>query len=216
MQYGRKRVRVIVDLDKREPLMDVATGATPRIWRGESVQVEVLFRYLGVVLDDFSNVASMTLDVLAATRTGSVLMSQTIAGEELTACSEEAFSAGTGQHAAFVFSGTLTALDLVGQTEREFWMVVSGVTNDVPAEPVTYGGGQFVVEEDGAGSTTPPDPVVNYLTSAQSDARYAMREEADANWRWRAGGWQVWDWDLNKWRPVYCRSGALLTGDPVS
>jgi hypothetical protein len=143
------------------------------MYRGNDASFEIIVYWMGAIVD-LSNVASLTLSIWSAERKIRKA-SKTVMAANITANPVATdWVAGTGQHAAFVFSGLEMnwALDQ-GQVEENYFMVLAGITNDIPGHNITYGTSSLTLVEDAEGiAGTPPvnDPL--YYTEDEADARF--------------------------------------------
>lgn len=158
--------------------VDSIGGASASIWRGNDLSVRVAAYSLDAPLD-LSNVASLKLqikdkqnpvsDALAEVEVLAAAITATITGA--------GFTAGTEQHATFIFTSAQTSLDLASGVSRSFWLVLSGLTTGGKA--ITYGAISFVIYEDNAGADgTPPVPPSSYYTTTEIDNLLAAQKSA--------------------------------------
>jgi hypothetical protein len=170
-----QRIRLKVTPTARTPLVDAFDNQTPRIWRGNDIQVEIgLFTAAGAV-EDISNLASLTVEVdTSQTSTGSPLMTKTV----LLAAMDQTLDAASWadyskQHATVEFSATETNLSLGTDNQKTYWLVVHGVTS--AGKTVTLGYGSIIVEEDNAGTAgDPPTNDPTYYTQEEVNALLAL------------------------------------------
>lgn len=209
---SRQVIRLLVEVTDRGELLDAVTGERPRLWRGTDVQFEIGFTKGGELIDDLSNFSAISLEVLAATRTGAPLMAASTASFT-TGFTLDQFNAGTHQHLTITFTNGETALSLNSKTTEQFWLGIHGVTTDSPTRRVTFGGGTLDVEEDGVPSgQSPPAPLVNYFTGTESDARFPLRAESGANWCFESGQLKLISPNGTKFPIGVTDAGALVVG----
>lgn len=174
VDYSRERIRLTADAASQDGMLDAITGRTPSIWRGTDLAVEFAAVYGDAGLIDISRFASLTLEVRdATTRTATILATKTIASAEFNpGLTLDQWEGGVSQHGVFSFTKDETRFDLGSALEKDFWLVISGITNDTPTRAVTLGATTLRVVEDGAGETSssplPGDPL--YLTAEQTRA----------------------------------------------
>lgn len=166
--FARHRIRISPDAVSHTPVPDILTSATPIIWRGTSVQVEVGLLFNGSLQTDISNIATLYLEIHRSDRGDTPLVQKSLSAASLT----QTLSANdwTGNdpakyHALFELSYADTQLpldyDTTLQEKRSFWMVVHAVTTDNPARRLTWGGCNLDVEEDGVQNELSGVPVGN-------------------------------------------------------
>jgi len=196
-------------------ILDVLTGQTPRAWRGTHVTFRVGIYYDTDILD-LANVASLTLSVFAASRTGDKQMNLTVAAADFNATTftAEDWAGRSDYHAEFAFVGDLTNLAVGTSTRLAYWLAVAGLTTHTPAHKLTYGGGAFTIEEDGPYNSdlTTPAPADTFYTGDESDARFAPRF-ADGAWvRFHQNRWWHYIQSEDLWYPELAE---LKDGIPV-
>jgi hypothetical protein len=150
MNLDSKQIRVQVNTDKLTSFLDVLTGRTPAMWRGNDIDVQIgLFRN-GALITDIDALDSITVSIRAASKTGAILATKTIAYADINrACSASQWTAGTAQHAVASFLNTETRFTLTADP-TSFWMVVTALTGT--GKELTLGGTVLSVWQDGAGS----------------------------------------------------------------
>jgi len=202
----RKRIRMKCDAAKRtsDYMKDVFTSATPELWRGVDCQIEIGLFLNDVLVDDLSNVSTITLEIKDAATRETLLLTKTV--DEWDAGVDTAgWNDGSRQHAVFALSGAETNIDLADLLHRSCWLVVSMVT--VGGYAVTIQGTQLLIVEDGTGTTAdPPDLRDNYYTKAICDARYVPIAGDGANCRFDGGILCIYNPDSTKWVPLTCRT----------
>lgn len=169
--YRRERIRLEIDVRSQRPATDQITAETPGMWRGTDLAIEVGF-FFATALIDVGAYTSITCEIRdAETRSSRVLATQTLGtsdlNDDLTAAQ---WAAGTDQHCTFTWTHEETHWDLAGEMSRQYWVVISAITNDATPRRVTLGCSTLTVAEDGAGeadnSPAPGDPL--YLTATQT------------------------------------------------
>jgi hypothetical protein len=212
-------IRLKVDLLSYDNLKDVATGLAPRLPCGNAVTFQLGF-FFGDVPASLETLDSLTAEIRSnGTRTGNAWATVTLAqGEFANEITLEDWNAGNAANAEISFSGDDTELTATNEGTA-YWFVLSGLTTDVPALPVTVGWSLLTIWQDGAGSGTPPistPPAPVYLTEAQSDARYSRAQPAGANFRDAADGKtrQLFCPGTGKWHSEYLQ--VLGDGTVVS
>ncbi len=170
-----KRIRIKFSADEFTSQKDILTSTTPKMYRGNWSRFEVIVYWNNEIVD-LSNIVSLTLEIFRLNRSVR-LASKTVTFAEITALPSAAnWTAGTAQHAAFDFNGTEMNWALAaGQTEENFFLVLSGITNDTPGHEITYGTSGFTLVEDGAGAAgVPPTNDPLYYNAEDSDARFVQ------------------------------------------
>ncbi len=143
-------------------------GGTPTIPKGVDLRFELFFKHRGEVID-VANFATLTLSVLAMSRSGAAYMSSSTGTFDNTA-TQETFDDGTKQHAVFEFSEAETELAAtVGGTEyflvlrakdasdiilMEAWTRLRVILDGVPEDSTVVQPGNLVpadAEYDGSG-----------------------------------------------------------------
>ncbi|MDR0679732.1 MAG: hypothetical protein LBF42_01695 [Puniceicoccales bacterium] len=176
------KLRIRVDSDSFDNPRDVLRGGIPQYWRGNDLRIELgIFTENEVV--DVSNFSAVTLTIRALNNDGEAPSASApilLAGECTTldnTVTEENWESGTAQHALFTFSAEETAL-LPG----DYWLSIWAETDDDPAKTITLGAGLIrVLENGGGGAIQPPEPVVQYYTAVESDAKFVSVEAIDTN-----------------------------------
>ncbi|MDR0595827.1 MAG: hypothetical protein LBF94_04030 [Puniceicoccales bacterium] len=176
------KLRIRVDSDSFDNPTDVLRGGIPQYWRGNDLRIELgIFAENEVV--DVSNFSAVTLTIRALNNDGEAPSAGApilLAGECTTlnnTVTEANWKSGTAQHALFTFSAEETAL-----LPRDYWLSIWAKTNDDPAKTITLGAGLIRVLENGGGvATQPPEPVVQYYTAVESDAKFVSVEAIDTS-----------------------------------
>lgn len=170
----RDRIRLELHLDRDGSLIDKLTDATPLLWRGTDTQFELAVFFDGALMDP-STLSSLRLQVKPAdNRIGTALMDKTITTFN-AALTQANWDNKTDQHCVVSFLNSETNF-VIGADSKDYWLVVTALTTDVPARKVTLGTSTVTVVESGStdGSTPPAgDPL--FYTGAQSDARYVLK-----------------------------------------
>jgi hypothetical protein len=175
------RLRIAFDLSKYgEPVVEKRSAATPQIWRGNDLRIEVVIMDNGVILP-VSNLASLTFEVRdAANLTAAPLMQKTVSSGDLdNTVTADDWEADTKEHAVFEFTDTETNLAspgavYLGTWEETYYIVLHGVTTG--GNIITYQTGALIFREDGSGSAgTPPTNDPNYYTMGQVDAGFVAK-----------------------------------------
>jgi len=179
MQTNGKRIRLAIDKTKDTVVLDVNTNSTPHIWRGTDVVIDVAVFFgdpslASTVLLDLTNIASITLDVMPASRNGTLIMTKTVTVAQINAAlTQPDWDANLSQHASFVFAATETAPVLTGPLFTDYHLVVSCITTGGAKD--TLGISVLRIEEDGSGNeTTPEIGDATYLTAAQTLAAISI------------------------------------------
>jgi len=183
----QKRIRFFADESKltSERMADIYTDATPEMWRGNDVQFEIGIGHDDAIVEDVSNIASVTLDVKPENRTGAALITKTVQSGDINTITQDNWDNKKAQNILVEFAGAETNIDMLGNNERDLWLVISYITNDNPGKSLTLQHTIFKVVEDGTGSSevTAADPQ-NYYSKAEADARYVQKHAAQARSAW--------------------------------
>lgn len=172
---NNQRIRLLVDASPSGGINDVISSSTPQFWNGVDVQFELGIFY-GGTLAAIDNIASITVDVKKDDpRTGTPLMSQTVAASSLnTTLTGMAWNGGASSdcHATVLFTNSQNQFVFSG-TAESYWLVISALTKDSPAHKIVFGATPVTVQESGFGvatSTVVANP--SFYTAVQSDARF--------------------------------------------
>lgn len=188
---ARKRIRLAADAAKQTTayMLDQFTSATPELWRGNDVQFEIALFVNDAIVDDLSNIASLSVEVKdAADRDGAALMTKTLAAADLTACTDENWTNHSGQHASVAFTAAEANVAIESGNTRNCWLVVSVTTIDDPGRQVTIQATSLLLVEDGTGDAgVPPNNTDNYYTKGSADARYQQKHADGASIAFKDG-----------------------------
>lgn len=210
MQLTRRRVRAELDTSKFTTLQQQGANSSPEMWNGSPTRFDFLVRDAGVLVDDWSNVEAVTLQIKATTgtnppgETDEPLVSKTTTSFDASVTSET-WADRTKQHLTFALSG---AEANVGVGKR--WLVLVAQLTGL-ADPVTIGCGILSVTGDGydSGAGPRPTPAASYLNAEQSDARYLQRGSEFGAARISAAGLEIKDSVTNVWRRLSFVDGEL-------
>jgi hypothetical protein len=206
MKLERRRIRIAADATKAPDyeVKDIFTAAKPAVWRGNDLQIEIGIHMAAALVTDISNFASLTVRILSdSTASAASLVSKTLSAGDLNgSLTAEQWSAGTHQHATVSFSGEETSPVLGSSLSKQFWMVVSGVTNDSPGRAITLCATTITIYEDGEGSeiSTPEQAALIY-NRQESDARYLPRHEDGSAVRYINGRFYHYEPITDLWYP---------------
>jgi hypothetical protein len=183
-QVSRRVIRIECDFAKATSfrLKDKLTSNTPELWRGNDVQFELAILKNATLIDSVANLASLTVDIKSASdKTGAALATKTITS--FSVITQANWDDGTAQNALVTF--TAAEMNFAAGTH---WIAVSVETNDSPGRSVTLGCSDFILTEDGAG-TTDQAQVNDGLayTKDQADARYQQRWADGASIQFKDG-----------------------------
>lgn len=181
--FARQRIRLVFDLSNlRADALDYMTGQSPLIFRGTDVAFEItgFWGSPDSTSSDvlaITNLSSLTLEVFESNG-GTLVMTETVdVGAMNTALTKTDFIADgtTPYHALAAFANDETAPSLgTNVLSRDYYGVVTVVTNDASPREITWGQFTLTIEEDGHGAvTTPPLGDPQYLTSAETQALIA-------------------------------------------
>ena len=208
---SRARVRVAVDLVGWNSLTDALTGQSPVIPRGNIAQVEVGIFNNTTILDSFTGIESVTIEIRASDAPSApAFVTKTVLAAALTACDASAWSAGTGQHALIELSDTETDLPAHGDGVS-YWFVVGAMLAD---GPVALDKGVLKIVADGYGGASGSGA---YPTLAEADARYMRRGIPNGSFRTDPNGQhiQLYNPTTAKWHSIGCDGPAGAVGITV-
>jgi hypothetical protein len=172
VSFTRQFLRIPVDVTSAGLSKDHMTNETPHIWRGTDVTFQVSFWWGPPATDGtliaMSGFTSLTMTTKILARTGGhILPEKTISPEVTPTLTPTTWYDKTRQHVSFEFDDTVTA-----PTAGTYWVAFSGITTT--GNNVTLGTANLIIEEDGVGSATSPEPGdPTYPTTAQVAAMIA-------------------------------------------
>jgi hypothetical protein len=201
----RNRVRLAFDMLDHDEALCAIRAATARVWRGCDLQVEVGLFFDGTIIDSFTNLATLYLDIVPYDdRDGAALVSKSLVVGDLDVISGADWTGGTAAkcNALFEFTKEDMQLDMTGATEnrRSFWLVCYAVTTDTPTRYITYGAAQLIVEEDGAQN--------GIAVTSPLPASWRIKETAGELYL------QIYNPTSGKWHTITCTGadGAQVLG----
>jgi hypothetical protein len=162
MALRAQRIRIFANRQTKRVRVDVLTDDTPHLLKPSDLQVEVaLFDDDGETLStDVGDLAELTLTIKAGDpRTGAALMEKTVVTVDLSpALTLENWRAGSPahRHALFEFTAAETDLDLGGETEVSYYLLLTGIGTDDPATEIAIANGVIRIEESGAAGALAP------------------------------------------------------------
>lgn len=189
MNFVKRILRVVVDLDEPESFFTTQTGRNPSMFAGTGVQFDFLFKR-GDTIIDVSNLYSLTITVLADTFTGAAFMQATTASFDNTV-DAAAWADGTKQHASIVFTDDETDLPIdPGAIVKNYGLTLSGFTTDDTADRDTFGRGIMLVLRDGVPPEAGPVQAGNLIPSGaeyDGSGEYELEVVADTYYKWTQG-----------------------------
>jgi len=199
-------LRIKLDISRRSPLLD-PQGQHYRLWRGNPAKIQVaVFR--GNDVEELDNLAGITFEVdVTQTSTLPALMLQTVEAEDFGDPDESTWADGSAQHAEYVFEAGETNIDLCSKPTRECWLVIHALDED--GNRIILGYGILVIEEDNAGSGTPPGNPESYYTQAEADALFLKSAPDGATYRFGETHLELYNPTTETWHKVG------LIGDPT-
>ena len=103
----------------------------------------------------------------------------------------EEWEAQTNQHCIIPFTAAETALDLDGKTERDFWLVVTALTNDATPRRLVLGASILTMLDDGvfSGANTPAlgSSIIPLAATYSAGGAYTLTVEAGKTYQWAKG-----------------------------
>lgn len=164
MTYEQVPIRLQLAIISTPPVapIDGNTGATPVMWRGQSLAIDIgIFAPSGAAVD-LANLQYLQLliqdgqDALVPVANKIVLAAQII--PTITVAD---WNAGTAQQAEFRLDNSETDFSLGGASQKTYWLVILGKTN--AGAVIVYGAGPLVVVNP---TWVLPPPVPQGLVSA--------------------------------------------------
>jgi hypothetical protein len=197
----RDLIRAALNVRSTDQWQDAVTGSTPDMWAGTdlSIQLGLFSDKAKTALVDGAAYSSITCEVKPlADKTGAALMAKTVAGP-FTNPTQETWLAGTAQHVEITFTFEESELDLGTNDSKQFWVVISAITNDTPARNITLGCTTLTVKQDGhvVGGTAPEPGDPLYFTADECDARFLRLTGFQTSFVRAA--WQIWNEDDQFW-----------------
>jgi len=173
-------------------MTDVFSARNPEIWRGNDVQFEIGLHLAGTLIEDISNLASLTIEVKSwADRDGVALMTKTLAAASLNQNLTTALWADQAEancHALVPFTSAETNVALGSSNSLQCWIVVSVVTNNDPGRHITIQASELYIHEDGTGNAgAPQNNAENYYDKGSADARFQQRHADGASIAFKDG-----------------------------
>lgn len=151
-------LRVKFNVESRSGVDQTSANSSSSIWRGNDISIGVGIYTKASTLDG-TNIASLTLQIKDKQNpyTDALAEVEVLAADITAIITDAGFAAGTEQHAVFNFSSAQTNQNLNSASSRQFWLVLSGLTD--AGKVITYGAVTLVINEDNAGTDTNPPPV---------------------------------------------------------
>lgn len=151
MIYQQIPLRLQLSIVSSPPVqpIDANTGATPKIWRANTIAIALgLFDASNVGID-LSNLSYLQVSLWKSQSALLPLVTKQIdAGNITSPITIGAWNAGTAQNALAVFSAADTDQGLNGATQADLWMTVTGFTTG--NAPLIYGAGTFTIVNAGS------------------------------------------------------------------
>lgn len=172
-------LRLLCDLGSPDQVLEQSTKQPPVLVRGSAVVFELALARYGTLFAGISAaIDSLTLQVRASSAPSSdVLMERSITEGFNDSLTEAQWNAFTAQHCAIEFTGAETAL-----AAGDAWLAIWFTTPGGEIVPVAFG--TLTIAESGAGvNGTPADPVTQYYTRTEADARFLLRSPENAAFR---------------------------------
>lgn len=146
------RNRLQVDTSDRTGVLEKLNGGNPFFWNGSCAQFELAFFRKETLIADLSNISELRVELKPFPSINSTaLMSETILGDDVnSALTLDEWNAGAEDdcHAKIFFGSDVTNLDLGGDSDKQFWLVISAKRID--GQTFTLGCTQITVAEDGS------------------------------------------------------------------
>ncbi len=208
-------LRIKLDISRRSPLLD-SQGKNYRLWRGNPAKIQVAV-FNGSDVEGVENLAGITFEVdVSQTSSLPALMLQTVEAESFGTPTEGTWADGSAQHAEYLFAGGETNIDLCSKATRDCWLVIHALNDE--GDRIILGYGTLVIEEDNAGSGTPPGNPESYYTQAEADALFLMSAPDGATYRFGATHLELYNAETDTWHPVGLIGSPIAmlhVGDPL-
>ena len=178
MQLTAQRNRLAIDTSAPDGVLEVRSGGIP-FWRnGGAVQFELALFDKTTLFNDLSNIDQIQLDIKPVSpqglKTDVALITTNLSHLYFNGALTSAAWAGGAPadcHALLTLSGAQSKMDLGGQDQVQFWLVLTALL--LSGDNVILGGTLINCVEDGYGVGAPATVAPpTWLTEAQSDARY--------------------------------------------
>lgn len=182
MIYQQIPLRLQLSIVSSPPVqpIDANTGATPKIWRANTIAVALgLFdaSNLGI---DLSNITYLQVSLWASQSAIAPLVTKQIDAANITSpITIGAWNAGTAQNAIAVFTTADTDQGLAGGTEDDFWLTVTGYTN--ASAPLIYGAGTFTIVNAASQFPTPVQGITALHKQATATGNVTVTPTAPIN-----------------------------------
>lgn len=169
MIYEQIPLRLQLSIVSNPPVqpIDANTGASPRIWRANTIGIAIgLFdaNNLGITL---TNLARLEVSLWKSQASVIPLATRTILPVDIDSpITVAGWNAGTAQNAIASFTSAETDQGLEGGTESDFWITVTGYTED--DAPLIYGAGTVTIYNPAM--QFPPPVTTNTSLHKQSTA----------------------------------------------
>lgn len=205
-----RSLRVACDLGKPDASLDPRTNNFPIAIRGADLLLQLAAFRDGAIVDDVSNYETLTAIIRSVNDDGSlgvVIASEAIAGAALAPCTENAWDAGTGQHAQLSFDGD--DLNIAGGNYK---LIAYGITTAGVLVPWAHC--TFKVLDVGLVDGAPPEPASDYYTRAEADTLFTALGGGSSAVRISANGAfiQLKDEATALWHSLWVKNGALQIG----
>lgn len=210
-----RSLRLACDLGRPNAALDPRTNLSPIALRGADLLLQLAAFRDGAIVSDVSNFDSLTAILRAVNDDGSfgaVVFSEAIAGAALTACTQDAWDAATGQHASISISG-----DDLNIAAGRYKLSVYGITSATPSVLVPWASTVFTINDVGLVDGTPPDPADQYYTKTEADALFLKLAPAAGAYRVKTYGdgsvfLQLKDSATGKFRSFWLENGVEVYG----
>lgn len=193
--FEKTIIRCAIDVTSKTPFKDVYTGKAPAFWNSTDIQFQLgFFKGSGddAELLDITNFDSVTIEVKAMTdKTGAAYMSKTVnSGELNTSLVVADWNDGSNQHATVDFPYTEADLPMGSEDTVVFWLVVHGVTTDLPVGKDTFGCSTLTAYEDGISGTGQPVQAGNIIPGGaeyDGSGEYTLATTTGRTYKWTKG-----------------------------
>lgn len=190
MNFVKTTLRCEVDLDEIVQSFKTIKSKTLACWAGAGARFQFLLKRGDTILD-VSNFTSITMTILASTRTGAAFVTKTVASGSLdNTVNSGTWQDGTKQHVQFDLTGAEMALPVTG-TFTTYFLVISGFTADAPTDPDTLAWAEINVHQDGVPTSSSYVQAGNIVAGGATydgSGHYVLAVTASRYYKWVDGG----------------------------
>src|SRR5579872_1123474 len=167
-------IRLLCDIYNRANTIDLNTGQPAQFYRGDDIEIDIGVGTNGALYTNtIVNYSNIVCSVFRAQNDTNSPMMQAVAyatnfNTGLTAA-QWTNNAAPFYHAAFLFTGTQTAIPLSGNSSASYWLRIDALTTNNPTRTLTLEDGPITVFDGPISSLAPPIATgQSYLTVSNS------------------------------------------------